>query len=164
LCPPVRRRVASAQRGDDRISLADRSADAARDAPVVGGVDCHARAHHAVALGGRGRLGECAFPTTRTGYAPVLGWLRRFGAVQVVGVESTGAYGAGLTRALTGAGVRVVEVNQPHPHTRHRRGKSDAVDAEGRPKEVLRCLKRYIAREVCHALRADLAAAAPSAA
>jgi transposase len=52
-------------------------------------------------------------------------------------VESTGAYGAGLTRALTGAGVRVVEVNQPHPHTRHRRGESDAVDAEAAARKVL---------------------------
>jgi transposase len=113
-------------------------ADLSATAVVFGGVDCHARAHHAAALDDRGRrLSECAFPATRAGYAELLGWLRRFGAVEVVGVESTGAYGAGLTRALTRAGVRVVEVNQPHPHTRHRRGKSDAVDAEAAARKVL---------------------------
>src|SRR4029453_5032362 len=42
-----------------------------------------------------------------------------------------------LTRVLTGAAVRVVEVNQPHPHTRHRRGKTDAVDAEAAARKVL---------------------------
>jgi transposase len=31
----------------------------------------------------------------------------------------------------------VLEVNQPHPDTRHRRGKSDAVDAEAAARKVL---------------------------
>ena len=47
-----------------------------------------------------------------------------------VGVESTGSYAAGLVRALGERGIAVVEVNQPHPHARHRRGKSDPLDAE----------------------------------
>ena len=80
---------------------------------VVGGVDCHSRVHHAVALDQTGRrLGDRAFPATGAGYADLLGWLRRFGAVAAVGVESTGSYGAALTRSLLQAGVRVVEVNQ----------------------------------------------------
>jgi transposase len=37
---------------------------------------------------------------------------------------------AALTRALVAEGVVVLEINQPHPHTRHRRGKSDVIDAE----------------------------------
>jgi transposase len=113
-------------------------ASAAHETAIVAGIDCHARAHQAVALDDRGRrLGERAFPATQAGYAQLLGWLRRFGAVEAVGVESTGAYGAGLTRALTAAGLRVVEVNQPHAHTRHRRGKSDAIDAESAARKVL---------------------------
>jgi transposase len=110
---------------------------AAQEATVVAGVDCHSRTHQAVALDDRGRrLGGRAFPATQAGSTQLLGWLRRFGAVQAVGVESTGAYGAGLTRALRAAGLRVVEVNQPRAHTRHRRGKSDAIDAEAAARKV----------------------------
>jgi transposase len=42
-----------------------------------------------------------------------------------------------LTRFLRAAGHWVVEVNQPHPHTRHRRGKSAAIDAEAAARKVL---------------------------
>jgi transposase len=64
------------------------------------------------------------------GYLKLVAWLRSFGEVDRVGVESTGSYAAGLTRHLVGAGVRVLEVNQPHAHTRRRRGRTDAIDAE----------------------------------
>src|SRR3954469_3124539 len=107
-------------------------------AMVIGGVDCHSRVHHAVALDDAGRrLGDRAFPATDAGYADLLGWLRGFGTVTVVGVESTGSYGAALTRFLLQAGVRVVEINQPHAHLRRRRGKTDAVDAEAAARKVL---------------------------
>ncbi len=53
-----------------------------------------------------------------------------FGRVEAVAVESTSSYAAGLTRSLLAQGIEVVEVNQPHAHTRRRRGKSDAIDAE----------------------------------
>ncbi len=105
---------------------------------VSGGVDCHADVHHAAALDDTGRrLGDRAFPTTELGYRQLLAWLRGFGPVAVVGVESTGSYGAALTRYLLGAGVRVVEINQPHAHLRRRRGKTDAVDAEAAARKVL---------------------------
>jgi len=107
-------------------------------ATVVGGVDCHSRVHHAVALARTGRrLGDRACAVTAAGDAELLGWLRGFGTVAVVGVESTGSYGAALTRFLLEAGVRVVEVNQPHAHLRRRRGKTDAVDAEAAARKVL---------------------------
>ena len=63
--------------------------------------------------------------------------LRRFGVIDRVGVESTGSYAAGLTRHLRAEGVRVLEVNQPHAHTRRRRGKTDAIDAEMAARHVL---------------------------
>ena len=65
----------------------------ASDEPtVVGGVDCHSQVHHAAALDGTGRrLGERAFPATGHGYAQLLVWLRGFGPVTAVGVESTGS-------------------------------------------------------------------------
>jgi transposase len=53
-----------------------------------------------------------------------------FGEVDVVAIESTGSYAAALVRYLREHGVRILEVNQPHAHTRRRRGKSDPIDAE----------------------------------
>jgi transposase len=105
---------------------------------VIGGVDCHQQTHHAVVLDEHGqRLGDQAFAATSTGYRELLSWLQQFGRVDRVGVESTASYGAGLTRYLLGAGIHVIEVNQPHHQLRHRRGKSDAIDAEGAARKVL---------------------------
>jgi transposase len=101
------------------------------DTLVVGGVDAHLDTHHAAALDQRGALlATASFPTTTPGYARLLDWLRAFGEVEVIAVESTGSYAAALVRYLREHAVRVVEVNQPHAHTRRRRGKSDPIDAE----------------------------------
>ena len=98
---------------------------------VVGGVDAHAETHHAAVLDDRGALLETrSFEVSAVGYRALLVWFESFGEVERIGVESTGSYAAGLTRHLLSAGVRVLEVNQPHPHTRRRRGKTDAIDAE----------------------------------
>jgi transposase len=98
---------------------------------VIGGVDSHADTHQAAALDERGRLlGSKSFAVSVAGYRELLAWLASFGLLERVGVESTGSYAAGLTRHLLAEGVRVLEVNQPHPHTRRRRGKTDAIDAE----------------------------------
>ena len=92
---------------------------------VVGGVDSHADTHHAAALDDRGGLlGTRSFAVSAAGYGELLAWLASFGVIDRVGVESTGSYAAGLTRHLVSEGVRVLEVNQPHPHTRRRRGKT----------------------------------------
>jgi transposase len=98
---------------------------------VIGGVDAHADTHHAAVLDDRGGLlATRSFEVSVAGYRELLGWLGGFGEIDRVGVESTGSYAAGLTRYLVGQGVRVLEVNQPHPHARRRRGKTDAIDAE----------------------------------
>jgi len=77
---------------------------------ITGGVDTHAEVHVAAALDPvGGLLGVAEFPASPAGYAQLLGWLRGFGAVCLVGIEGTGSYGAGLTRHVTAAGVRVVE-------------------------------------------------------
>ena len=108
------------------------------DRRVIGGVDAHADTHHAAALDERGALlGSRSFPVSASGYRELLAWLRSFGEVERIGVESTGSYAAGLTRYLLGEGVAVIEVNQPHPHTRRRRGKTDAIDAEPAARHVL---------------------------
>ena len=59
----------------------------------------------------------------------MVSWLRSHGELTLVGVEGTGSYGVGLSRYLARAGVAVVEVDRPNRQTRHRKGKSDPVDA-----------------------------------
>jgi transposase len=66
-----------------------------------------------------------------------LTWIRSHGQVQAIGVESTGSYGATLTRLLTGAGERVIEVNRPNRQARRADGKSDRLDAEQIARSVL---------------------------
>jgi transposase len=120
------------------LPLAEDGMGTSVEPTVIGGVDCHSQVHHAATLDGAGRrLGERPFPSTGSGYKQLLTWLQGFGPVAVVGVESTGSYGANLTRFLVGAGVRVVEVNQPHAHLRRRRGKTDAIDAEAAARKAL---------------------------
>ena len=91
---------------------------------VTGGVDTHLDVHVAAALDERGALlGVESFATTADGYKKLLGWLSDFGPVELVGVEGTGSYGAGLTRHLQGERVRVVEVDRPNRQRRRRKGK-----------------------------------------
>jgi transposase len=97
---------------------------------VTGGVDTHLDVHVAAALDHRGALlGVESFETTPAGYRRLLRWLRAFGEVELVGVEGTGSYGAGLTRHLHSEAVVVVEVDRPNRQRRRRRGKSDPQDA-----------------------------------
>ena len=63
------------------------------------------------------------------GHREAWSWLRSFGEVELVGVEGTGSYGAGLTRFLHSKDVAVVEVDRPNRQRRRRRGKSDPEDA-----------------------------------
>src|SRR4051794_25654239 len=98
---------------------------------VIGGVDAHTDTHDAAVLDDRGELlATKSFAVSAAGYRELLAWLRRFGELERIGVESTGSYAAGLTRHLVAEGMRVLEVNQPHAHERRRRGKTDAIDAE----------------------------------
>ena len=97
---------------------------------ITGGVDTHLDVHVAAALDERGALlGVESFATTEGGYKLLLGWLSDFGPVELVGVEGTGSYGAGLTRHLQAERVRVVEVDRPNRQRRRRKGKSDPQDA-----------------------------------
>jgi transposase len=76
-------------------------------------------------------LGSERFATTRDGYGELVRWLWSFGKVDVVAVESTGCYAAGLVRSLSAlAGGGVGGGHQPHPHTRRHLGMSDPIDAE----------------------------------
>lgn len=105
---------------------------------VVGGVDTHLNVHVAAVIDHIGQiLATRSFPTTPAGYRQLLAWMRRFGELRQVGIEGTGAYGAGLARYLISQDLEVVEVNRPDRQRRRRRGKSDTTDAEAAARAVL---------------------------
>src|SRR5918995_3202522 len=98
---------------------------------VIGGVDTHKDLHVASVVNEQDRvLGTRCFATTRQGYRQMLAWMRSFGEVQRIGIESTGSYGAGLLRFVQQAGIEVLEVTAPDQHDRRRRGKKDDLYAQ----------------------------------
>lgn len=129
---------------------------------VWAGVDTHQLTHHvAVIDAAQSPLGDAQFPASQAGYRDLVAYLAGFGEVVAVGIESTGSYGAGLTRHLLTSQIsaEVFEVPRPEKSTRVKQGKSDPIDAQsaavqvrtsratGRPKvrtgivESLRALK-----------------------
>jgi transposase len=100
-------------------------------APVItGGVDTHLDVHVAAAVDSNGGvLAVGSFNTDRRGYRELHRWLSTFGTIDRVGVEGTGAYGAGLSRYLQSVGITVIEVDRPNRQARRRAGKSDTLDA-----------------------------------
>ena len=105
---------------------------------VIGGVDTHKHTHYTAAIDTNGRLlGHEEFPANAAGYAQLLEWLRSLGSIVTVGVESSGSFGATLTRFLRQAGEEVAEVNKPNRQARHMHGKSDRLDAEQIARAVL---------------------------
>ena len=56
---------------------------------VTGGVDTHLDTHTVAAIDGAGRiLGSAQFPADQAGYAGLLGWLRSFGTLVLVGSKA----------------------------------------------------------------------------
>jgi transposase len=114
---------------------------------ITGGVDTHLDVHVAAALDANGGvLGVESFPTDTTGYRELWSWLLEFGAVARVGVEGTGAYGAGLARYLRTAGAEVIEVDRPNRQARRRNGKSDPGDAVEAARAALSGRARGVAK------------------
>lgn len=105
---------------------------------MIGGVDTHKEVHVAAVIDELGRhLGDGEFAATSRGYRELAAWLASFGEVVAVGVEGTGAWGAGLARYLESAGITVVEVRRPNRQRRRWRGKSDPIDAQEAARAVL---------------------------
>jgi transposase len=97
---------------------------------LVAGIDTHKHTHHVAILDALGRpVADREFPTTAPGYGQLIAFLRGHGPIDRVGVEGTGSYGAGISRALTAAGLIVVEVVRQNRQARRLRGKSDPIDA-----------------------------------
>lgn len=112
--------------------------DAAGQVEVVGGADTHQDSHTAAVVDTAGRLlGHRVFPATAAGYIALLRWLRSFGLLLVVGIEGTGAYGAGLARHLQAENVALLEIDRPDRKTRRNVGKSDPIDAEAAARAAL---------------------------
>ncbi len=108
------------------------------DLPVYGGIDTHADTHHVAVCDRTGRpLGDLQVPATSAGYRAAVGFLRRWPTLAVVGIECTGSYGAGVTRAVRATGVAVVEVNRPNRFQRRLHGKTDTFDAYSAAEAVL---------------------------
>jgi transposase len=101
---------------------------------IVGGVDTHKDLHVAAVADEQDRvIGTRSFATTRQGYRQMLAWMRSFGELRRIGIESTGSYGAGLLRFMQQSGVVVLEVTTPDKQDRRRRGKNDDLDRRTPP-------------------------------
>jgi transposase len=105
---------------------------------LVGGADTHADTVHIAAITTLGReIDDREFPTTAAGYQAAVAFLTSHGPINQVGIEGTSSYGAGLARAVTKAGLQVIEVNRPNRADRRRQGKSDPLDAYHAARAVL---------------------------
>ena len=75
---------------------------------VVGGVDTHRDVNVAAVVDmNGGLLGVESFPTTADGHRLLASWMGGLGTIERVGIEGTGAYGAGLARHFTRSAVTV---------------------------------------------------------
>src|SRR5690606_5966011 len=84
------------------------------------------------AIDGLGRdLGDAEFATTPDGYDDAIAFLKSFGNVEMIGIEGTSSYGAGIARAAAAARIEVVEVIRPERSVRRMHGKSDIDDVHG---------------------------------
>ncbi|MEU1232156.1 transposase [Streptomyces sp. NPDC005828] len=82
-------------------------------------------------------LAHQEFPATSAGYRQLLAWASPFGSLRRAGVECTGSYGSTPARFLSRESLQVVEVDQPDPATRRKRGKTDTIDAAAAARAVL---------------------------
>jgi transposase len=66
-----------------------------------------------------------------SGFAELLAWIvdRAPGPRVVVSIEGTRSFGIGVARAVTAAGLTVIECEQPNRKARRGKGKSDPIDA-----------------------------------
>jgi hypothetical protein len=109
---------------------------------LVIGVDTHKHTHTAsvVAATTGALLDQAQVPTTPAGYQQLLDLADRHcgdPGRRAWAVEGAVSYGAGLTRALAGAGEQVVEMDRPVRAARRRGAKSDPIDATRAAREAL---------------------------
>jgi transposase len=99
---------------------------------VVIGVDTHRDTHALAAVRSfdGAVLGICSIAADPAGYRAALCFAAEHAAERRAwALEGTGSYGAGLARALAGAGERVLEIDRPTRGGERSSGKSDELDA-----------------------------------
>ncbi|WP_099330404.1 IS110 family transposase [Actinomyces ruminis] len=101
-------------------------------------MDTHKDTHHVAVLDAvtGQRLGDMQVAATPAGYSQLLDFATGLGQIQMIGIEGTGSYGAGLARALRAAGAPIREVIRPK-RSQRRRGKSDRIDAYAAAQQAL---------------------------
>jgi len=103
------------------------------------GVDTHKHTHTAavVAAATGAVVTQATVPTTPAGYQQLLQVAGRHPGQRVWAIESTGGYGAGLTRFLAAHQEQVVEGDRPKRAARRHGAKSDPLDATRAAREAL---------------------------
>jgi transposase len=99
---------------------------------AVVGVDTHRDTHEVeIALPTGTPITICQVSNDSAGYAELLAWIAEHtpGPRLVVSVEGTRSYGLGPARAVSAAGLPVIECEQPDRKSRRGKGKSDPIDA-----------------------------------
>src|SRR5215213_7657999 len=106
---------------------------------LVIGVDTHKHTHTAaVVVAATGVvLEQATVPATPAGYRQLLGLADRRVGQRIWAIESTGGYGAGLTRFLHAHHEQVVELDRPKRAARRHGAKSDPLDATRAAREAL---------------------------
>src|SRR5215212_2245617 len=99
---------------------------------AVVGVDTHRDTHEVeIALPTGTAIGTRKISNDNSGFAELLAWIvdHAPGPRVVVSIEGTRSFGVGLARAVAGAGLTVIECEQPNHKARRGKGKSDPIDA-----------------------------------
>jgi transposase len=99
---------------------------------AVVGVDTHRDTHEAeIALPTGSPIATRQISNDSGGFAEFLAWIvdHAPGPRVVVSIEGSRSFGIGLARAVTAAGVAVIECEQPNRKARRGKGKSDPIDA-----------------------------------
>jgi transposase len=106
---------------------------------VVIGVDTHKHTHTAavVAATTGAMIAQATVPATPAGYQQLLDLADQHHRQRVWAIESTGGYGAGLTRFLHANHQQVVELDRPKRAARRHGAKSDPLDATRAAREAL---------------------------
>jgi transposase len=111
----------------------------AEQVEVVIGVDTHKDTHTAAIVDARtgGVLARARVSAEPDGYAQLVALAEQHSGLRAWALESTGSYGAGLTRHLAAAGEWVIELDRPKRPARRAGAKSDPIDAERAARDAL---------------------------
>lgn len=99
---------------------------------AVIGVDTHRDTHEAEIADATGTpIATLKIRNDSAGFVAMLAWIAEHapGPRIVVSLEGTRSFGVGLARALSAAGVMMLECEQPNRKQRRGKGKSDPIDA-----------------------------------